>query len=174
MKGPGRSRKPVRQPGGLDWIKKRPVPIINVLIADSDRKSRAACIRTLQGVRGVRIVGEAATGLEAVSATAKLKPRVVLLDLELSSEFGASLIAVVRRKSSRTRVILLVGRASEERILEALSHGAVGCVTKKNIERFLPEALEAVSSGEAWMSRKLIPKIMDRLADFTARAEGRG
>ena len=33
MKGPGRSRKPVRQPGGLDWIKKRPVPIINVLIA---------------------------------------------------------------------------------------------------------------------------------------------
>ena len=71
MKGSGRSRKPVRQPGGLDWIKKRPVPIINVLIADSDRKSRAACIRTLQGVRGVRIVGEAATGLEAVSATAK-------------------------------------------------------------------------------------------------------
>ena len=98
---------------------------------------------------------------------------ICLLDLELSSEFGATLIAVVRRKSSRTRVILLVGRASEERILEALSHGAVGCVTKKNVARFLPEALEAVSSGEAWMSRKLIPKIMDRLADFTARAEGR-
>ena len=46
-------------------------------------------------------------------------------------------------------------------------------MTKKNVARFLPEALEAVSSGEAWMSRKLIPKIMDRLADFTARAEGR-
>jgi DNA-binding NarL/FixJ family response regulator len=168
-----RSTKQRRERGGLDWVKKRQIPVINVLIADPDRKSRAACLRALYGVRGVRVVGEAATGLEAVSATAKLKPRVVLLDLELSSEFGASLISVVRRKSARTRVILLVGRASEERILEALSHGAVGCVTKKDTERFLPEALEAVSSGEAWMSRKLIPKIMDRLADFTARAEGR-
>ncbi len=168
------STKRRRERGGLDWVKKRPIPVINVLIADSDRRSRAACLRAVQSVRGVRVVGEAATGLEAVSATAKLKPRVVLLDLELSSEIGPSLIAVLRRKSARTRVILLVGRASEERILEALSHGAVGCVTKKNISRFLPEALEAVSSGEAWMSRKLIPKIMDRLADFTARVEGRG
>ncbi|HEY3174112.1 MAG TPA: response regulator [Thermoanaerobaculia bacterium] len=172
MKRAGRSTKRRRERGGLDWVKKRQSPVINVLIADSDKASRAACLRALHSMRGVRVVGEAATGLEAVSATAKLKPRVVLLDLELSSEFGASLIAVVRRKSARTRVILLVGRASEERILEALSHGAVGCVTKKNISRFLPEALEAVSSGEAWMSRKLIPKIMDRLADFTARAEG--
>ena len=173
MKRSGRSTKQRRERGGLDWVKKRQIPIITVLIADPDKKSRAACVRALHGVRGVRVVGEAATGLEAVSATAKLKPRVVLLDLELSSEFGASLISVVRRKSARTRVILLVGRASEERILEALSHGAVGCVTKKDTERFLPEALEAVSSGEAWMSRKLIPKIMDRLADFTARAEAR-
>jgi len=173
MKRAGRSTKQRRVRGGLDWVKKRQIPVISVLIADPDKKSRAACVRALHGVRGVHVVGEAGTGLEAVSATAKLKPRVVLLDLELSSEFGASLISVVRRKSARTRVILLVGRASEERILEALSHGAVGCVTKKDTERFLPEALEAVSSGEAWMSRKLIPKIMDRLADFTARAEGR-
>ena len=173
MKRAGSLTKQRRERGGLDWVKKRQIPIITVLIADPDKKSRAACVRALHGVRGVRVVGEAATGLEAVSATAKLKPRVVLLDLELSSEFGASLISVVRRKSARTRVILLVGRASEERILEALSHGAVGCVTKKDTERFLPEALEAVSSGEAWMSRKLIPKIMDRLADFTARAEAR-
>jgi DNA-binding NarL/FixJ family response regulator len=173
MKRAGRSTKRRRERGGLDWVKKRPVPVINVLIADSDKRSRAVCVRTIHSVRGFRVVGEAATGLEAVSATAKLKPRVVLLDLELSSEFGASLISVLRHKSARTRVILLVGRASEERILEALSHGAVGCVTKKNIARFLPEALEAVSSGEAWMSRKLIPKIMDRLADFTARAEGK-
>ncbi len=172
MKRAERSTKRRRERGGLDWVKERPVPVINVLIADSDTRSRAACVRAIHSMRGVRVVGEAATGLEAVSATAKLKPRVVLVDLELSSEFGASLIAVLRRKSARTRVILLVGRASEERILEALSHGAVGCVTKKNISRFLPEALEAVSSGEAWMSRKLIPKIMDRLADFTARAEG--
>jgi DNA-binding NarL/FixJ family response regulator len=152
--------------GGLEWVKRRRLPSVSILIADSDKASRAAATRAIQSLRGMRVVGEARTGIEAVSMTGKLKPRVVLLDLNLSSEFGASLISVLRRKSSRTRVILLVGQAPENRILEALSHGAVGCVSKRNIARFLPEALEAVAAGEAWMSRTLIPKIMDRLAAF--------
>lgn len=46
-------------------------------------------------------------------------------------------------------------------------------MTKKDMSRFLPEALEAVAAGEAWMSRKLIPKIMDRLAAFTALVESK-
>jgi DNA-binding NarL/FixJ family response regulator len=165
-------RAPPRKRGNLDWVKKRPLPIVNILIADRDKATRAAATRVINSLRGMRIVGEAKSGLEAVSAVARLKPRVVLLDLALSSEFGAALVSVLRRKSARTRVILLVGRAPEAKILEALSHGAVGCVNKKDLARFLPEALVAVSSGEAWMSRRLIPKIMDRLAAFTARAEG--
>lgn len=170
---PSKRRTPGRRTrGSLDWVRKRPIPVVNILIADRDRATRAAATRVIQSLRGMRIVGEAKSGLEAVSATARLKPRVVLLDLKLSTEFGATLVSVLRRKSARTRVILLVGRAPEAKILEALSHGAVGCVTKKDLARFLPEALVAVSSGEAWMSRKLIPKIMDRLAAFTARAEG--
>ena len=171
MKRRKATRTSKRRRGSLDWVKKRPLRVVSILIADSDKAARAAVARAIQPLRGMRVVGEAQTGLEAVSATARLKPGVVLLDLELSSEFGATLIAILRRKSARTRVILLVGRASESRIIEALSHGAVGCVTKKDVARFLPEALEAVASGEAWMSRKLIPKIMDRLAAFTARAE---
>jgi len=166
-----KARASGRKRGSLAWVAKRPHQVVTILIADPDKAGRAACVRAIQRLRGMRVVGEAQTGLEAVSATARLKPRVVLLDLNLSSEFGATLIAILRRKSARTRVILLVGRASESRIIEALSHGAVGCVTKAEIARFLPEALVAVSSGEAWMSRKLIPKIMDRLAAFTAPAE---
>lgn len=167
-----KQRVAVRRKGGnIDWVKKRPMPIVNILIADRDKATRAAATRVINSMRGMRIVGEAQSGLEAVSATARLKPRVVLLDLKLSTEFGAALVSVLRRKSARTRVILLVGRAPEAKILEALSHGAVGCVNKKDLSRFLPEALIAVASGEAWMSRKLIPKIMDRLAAFTTRAE---
>jgi DNA-binding NarL/FixJ family response regulator len=159
-----------RERGGMEWVKKRPIPVVSILIADSERASRNAATRVIQSLRGMRIVGEATTGHEAVSATARLKPRVVLLDLQLSSEF-ASLISVLRRRSARSRVILLVGRASEDRIVEALSHGAVGCVTKKEIPLFLSKALEAVAAGEAWMSRKLVPKIVDRLAEYTARAK---
>jgi DNA-binding NarL/FixJ family response regulator len=167
------ANKTGRERGGMDWVKKRPVPVVNILIADSERASRSAASRVIQSLRGMRVVGEAQTSHEAVSATARLKPRIVLLDLQLSSDFGATLISVLRRRSSRSRVILLVGRASEDRIVEALSHGAVGCVTKKEIPLFLPKALEAVAAGEAWMSRKLVPKIVDRLAGFTAHPRKR-
>jgi two-component system, NarL family, response regulator DevR len=166
-------RAPARKEIVLDWVRKRPIPVVNVFIADADRATRQACARVLQSMRGMRLVGEATSAMEAVSAIARQKPRVALLDLKLSSEFGGALVSIVRRKSSRTRVILLAGRAPEATILEALSHGAVGCINKREISRFLPEALVAVSSGEAWMSRRLIPKIMDRLAAFTARAEAR-
>ncbi|HEX9150033.1 MAG TPA: response regulator, partial [Thermoanaerobaculia bacterium] len=105
-----------RKRGSLDWVRKRPLPIVSVLIADRDKATRAAATRVIQSLRGMRIVGEAKSGLEAVSATARLKPRVVLLDLKLSSEFGATLVSVLRRKSARTRVILLVGRAPEAKI----------------------------------------------------------
>ena len=160
------AKKTAKRGAGLEWVKRRRLPSVSILIADSDKASRAAAARAIQSLRGMRVVGEAGTGIEAVSMTGRLKPRVVLLDLNLSSEFGASLISVLRRKSSRTRVILLAGQAPVTRIIEALSHGAVGCVSKNNMARFLPEALEAVAAGEAWMSRKLIPKIMDRLAAF--------
>jgi DNA-binding NarL/FixJ family response regulator len=162
-----------REPGALLWVGRKAMPVTNVLIADREKATRAACVRVVRAQRRMRVVGEAQSGLEVVTATARLKPQIVLLDLKLSSEFGATLISVLRRKSARTRVILLVGRASEAKILEALSHGAVGYVKKNQIQRFLPEALHAVSSGEAWMSRRMIPKIMDTLAAFTARAEGR-
>jgi DNA-binding NarL/FixJ family response regulator len=166
-------KKAGRERGGMDWVKKRPIPVVSILIADPERASRAAATRVIQSLRGMRVIGEAQTGQEAVSATARLKPRVILLDLELSSEFGASLISILRRRSRRSRVSLLVGRASEDRIVEALSHGAVGCVTKKEIPLFLSKALEAVAAGEAWMSRKLVPKIVDRLAGFSARPKKR-
>jgi two-component system, NarL family, nitrate/nitrite response regulator NarL len=167
------SRRKSGRERGMDWVKKRPIPVVSILIADPERASRAAAARVIQSLRGFRIIGEAQTGQEAVSATARLRPRVILLDMDLSSEFGASLISILRRRSSRSRVILLVGRASEDRIVEALSHGAVGCVTKKEIPLFLSNALEAVAAGEAWMSRKLVPKIVDRLAGFSARPKKR-
>lgn len=90
-----------RRGADLEWVKRRRIPSVTILIADSEKASRAAAVRSIQPLRGMRVVGEAGTGLEAVSMTGRLKPRVVLLDLNLSSEFGASLISVLRR---RTRV----------------------------------------------------------------------
>lgn len=148
------------------------MPPITVVIADPDRARRATCLRLLQGAKGIRVVGEARNGLEAIAA-ARRRPRILFLDLNLSRSNGVSLLPVFRQKSPQTRAILLVGRVSEAHLLDALSHGARGYLENKALHTFLVKAVRTVDAGEAWVPRKMVAKIMEHLVQLTTRAEGR-
>lgn len=143
------------------------MPPITVFIADREQATRASCRRLLRPERGIRLLGEARSGLEAIAA-AKLKPRILLLDVNVSAGNGIALLRILRQKSPRTRVILLTRRASEVRILDLLSHGARGYLEKRLLRAFLPKAVRLVDGGQAWVPRKMVAKILDRLARLTA------
>ena len=141
---------------------------ITVLIADHDEARRAACERVLQPEKGIRVVGRAQNGLEALSATAKLKPRILLLGLNLLKRKKIVLLCALRQKSPRTKVILLTNHTPETRILEALSYGARDFLEEKVLSAFLPKAVRCVDAGEAWVPRKMVALIIERLARLTA------
>ena len=148
------------------------MPPITVIIAGHKKSGRAACLRLLQPEKGIRVVGEARNGLEVITAGARLKPRILLFHLDLSKGKKINLLRALRQKSPRTRVILLTRRVSKKPILEGLSHGARGYIQEKNITIFLPKAVRLVDAGEAWVSRKMVAQIINRLAWFTVRKEG--
>jgi len=141
---------------------------ITVLIADHDEARRAACARLLQPEKGIRVVGRAKSGLETLSATAKLKPRILLLGLNLLKRKKIGLIYALRQKSRRTKVILLTHHTPETRILEALSYGARGYLEERALRTFLVEAVRRVDAREAWMPRKMVARIIERLPRLTA------
>ena len=143
------------------------MPPITVVIADREKASRAACLRLLRPEKGIRVVGEARSGLEAIAVT-RLMPRILLLDVNMAAGNGVALLRILRQKSPRTKVILLTRRASEARILDVLSHGARGYLEKKVLRTFLPKAVRLVDAGQAWVPRKMVAKILDRLAHLTA------
>jgi len=143
------------------------MPPITVVIADREKASRAACLRLLRPEKGIRVVGEARSGLEAI-AVAKLRPRILLLDVHMAAGNGVALLRILRQKSPRTKVILLTHRASQARILDVLAHGARGYLDKKAFRTFLPKAVRLVDAGQAWVPRKMVAKILDRLAHLTA------
>jgi DNA-binding NarL/FixJ family response regulator len=143
------------------------MPVISIVIADRGRAGRAASRRLLEPEEDIRVVGEARSGLDAVAAVEKLKPSIMLLDLGLFDGDSTPLLPVIRRKSPRTRVLLLSDSAPDSRTLEALSHGARGYLDKATLNIYLSRAVRAVNAGEAWVPRKMVAKIIDRLARLT-------
>jgi DNA-binding NarL/FixJ family response regulator len=143
------------------------MPVISIVIADRGKAGRAASRRLLEPEKDIRVVGEARSGLDAATAAEKLKPSIMLLDLALVDGDGSALLPVIRRKSPRTRVLLLSDRTPDARTLEALSHGARGYLDKATLGTYLSRAVRAVNAGEAWVPRKMVAKIMDRLAQLT-------
>lgn len=146
------------------------MPPITVLIADDKKARRASCLSLLRNEQGIQVLGEAATALEAVALALKLKPRILLLGLDLLKGKDNLLLLTLRQKSPQTRIILLTRVAPEARILEALSHGARGYLEEKVLSTFLAKAVQCVDADEAWVPRKMVAKIIDRLARLTAKS----
>lgn len=136
---------------------------ISVVIADHDRKRSDACLRLLRLEKDIRVLGQAGSGLETLAATS-LKPQVLLLDLNLSRGSGSGLLPALRRSSPGVRIILVGGRTSKPRILEALGLGIHGYLERKLLPTFLVDAVRRVGAGQAWISRRLVTDIVDRLA----------
>jgi two-component system nitrate/nitrite response regulator NarL len=144
---------------------------IRIVIADHYKPTRTICLDLLQREQGMQVVGEARNGLEVISTLGKVKPRILLLNSNILNKKRTPLLQALRQKSPQTRVILIVRRVSEATILEALSYSVRGYLRESLITTFLPKTIRAVNTGEAWVPRKMVSKIIDRLTTLTIREE---
>jgi DNA-binding NarL/FixJ family response regulator len=133
---------------------------ITVVVADEERERRATCLRLLEADRGIRVVREAETAAETL-ASARLAPRILLVDAKLAMRGGAPILPAFRRLSPSTKVIVLAGSSSGAAVLPALALGAQGCLNRRMMRPLLPKAVRKVAGGEPWISRKLLPRIIE-------------
>lgn len=142
-------------------------PITVAIAAQAHR--RASCRRLLEREDGIALLGEARPGPESVAALARLRPRVLLLDFARTRLDTLARLAEIRRRTPRTKVILLTTRqTSDALILEALHRGARGYLDAAAAPAFLAKAVRAVHAGEAWVPRRMGPKIHDRVTRLAA------
>ena len=143
------------------------MPLITVVIADSDTRRLGVCVRLLGGVRGIKVVATAGTVRETIE-TAVHQPHILLLDLKMTQANEAATLPLLRAKSPRTQIILLTGQASDAHVLAGISQGARGYLDAKLLKRFLVKAVRAVAAGESWVSRAMVGKLIDQLARLMA------
>jgi DNA-binding NarL/FixJ family response regulator len=141
---------------------------ITVLVADRRRAASVPFLRRLRDDPALRIVGEARTGGEMVAVTSALKPRVLLLGDSVRHGDLHVALALVRRKSRRTRVIVVGHDPSGSALLEAAVHGARGWLATTSTPGVVSKAIRAVAGGQAWLPRRLAADVLARLGGDAA------
>jgi DNA-binding NarL/FixJ family response regulator len=136
---------------------------VRVLLADSQGLVRAGFRALLEATERISVVGEAASGEEAIALAHRLRPDVALIDATLP---GLDSVQATRQISSQSRaaVILLIASQDDEHSLPALRAGATGLLLKDTEPAELVRAVETLAQGDALLSPRLTRRLIAELA----------
>jgi DNA-binding NarL/FixJ family response regulator len=143
---------------------KRSQPI-RIVIADDHPIFRDGLRRLLEAESGLKVIGEACDGAEAVQLARQLKPDILLLDLAMPRHPGLEALREMSTGSGQNavRVILLTAAAEKNQIVEALQLGARGVVMKDSATQLLLKSIHTVMSGEYWVGRESVSNLVQYL-----------
>jgi DNA-binding NarL/FixJ family response regulator len=138
-------------------------PAIRVLLADSQGLVRAGFRLLLEAAEHISVVGEAASGEDAVAIAHRLRPDVALIDAALP---GLDSLQATRQiaSGSRVAVVLLIASQDDEHSLPALRAGATGLLPKDTEPAELVRAVETLARGEALLPPRLTRRLIAELA----------
>lgn len=136
---------------------------IRVLVVDDQALVRAGFSMILEAEPDIDVVGEAADGLEAVSAARNLNPDVVLMDVRMPNLDGIAATRVICEETPvATRVLMLTTFDLDEYVYEALRAGASGFLLKDVPPERLAAAIRAVASGESLLASSVTRRLIER------------
>ena len=137
---------------------------IRVLIVDDHAVVRQG-LRTFLGMLpDIQIVGEAASGAEAVAAQEKAQPDVILMDLVMPEMDGVEATRRIRSARPDAKIIVLTSFAEEDKIFPAIRAGAAGYLLKDVKPTELAETIRAVARGESRLAPDVTRKILSGIA----------
>lgn len=121
--------------------------VIQILIVDDHPVVREGLVAMLSTQSDMQVVGEAGTAEEAIAQVARLKPDIVLMDLELPDSDGPRAIRRVRSILPDAKVIVLTAYDTDDRVLSAASAGVHGYLLKGIPRENLFAAIRMVYQG---------------------------
>jgi DNA-binding NarL/FixJ family response regulator len=143
---------------------------IKVLIAEDHGIVREGLRLLLDLTSGLKVVGEASTGSEAVELAARLQPDVILMDIAMPTLNGFEATRQIRALSPDSKVLVLSAHSDEEYVEHFLSIGVAGYVVKQNSGQILVQAIREVAGGGTFFA----PSISERMQRLERTAFQRG
>jgi two-component system response regulator DevR len=134
-----------------------------ILLVDDHEVVRLGLKSLLERYPQFEVVGEAASGREAVEQTGLLRPDVVVMDIRLPGTSGIEACEEIVTRYPGTRVIMLTSYAEDEMLFSAIRAGASGYILKQIGAEDLVRALESVGRGEALLDPAVTQRVFQEV-----------
>jgi DNA-binding NarL/FixJ family response regulator len=138
--------------------------VIRVLMADDHVIFRQGVRKLLEDEDDISIVGEAANGNECVLMMAKVKPDILLLDLNMPDKDGLTVLEELNFDSLPTQVIVLTATEDDREAVRAMRLGARGIVLKQSASDLLVKSIRRVYGGEIWLDNRITAEVIKAFA----------
>ncbi|MDN4638950.1 response regulator transcription factor [Agreia sp. PsM10] len=140
--------------------------MIRVVVADDQQLIRAGFAALLASEADIDVVGEAATGAEAVELVTRLRPDVVLMDIRMPDGDGiwATRRIVADPENAATRIVIVTTFELDDYVVDAIRAGASGFLVKDTEPVELIRAVRVVAAGDALLSPGVTKRLLGRVA----------
>jgi DNA-binding NarL/FixJ family response regulator len=139
--------------------------VIKIVLADDQPLVRGGFRLILEGEEGVSVVGEASDGEEAVAAAQRLRPDVVLMDVQMPRVDGLEATRRIAQNAAiQARVLILTTFERDDYVFEALRAGASGFMLKNATPEDLVRAVRIVAAGEALLAPSITRRVIEDYA----------
>lgn len=142
---------------------------LRVMLVDDHALVRAA-VRQAITAPDVELVAETATAEEALETAPRIRPDVLLVDIDLPGMDGVDLVRELAPRLPRTRIVMLTVSSADHHLVDAMRYGAAGYLTKDLAPDALLRAVRSAHAGELAMPRRLAARLVRRFVDVARRS----
>ena len=142
---------------------------IRILLVDDHAVLRAGLRALLEAESDLEVVGEAATGEDAIEEARKLRPDIAIMDLSMPGLGGLEATRRIAALNLGVKVLVLTVHAEEEYLFPVLEAGGSGYVTKTSADRELISAIRTVARGDVFLYPHAATLLLER---YQAQEEG--
>lgn len=136
---------------------------IRVMLADDHILMRQGIRQLLEFDDSIKIVGEVSNGEQCIDMIYKVKPHVLLLDINMPVKNGIEVLNEIRNKKLNIKVLILTVHNEIDYLLKAMDMGVNGYILKESDFSELKKAIDTVMSGETYIQPSLIPVLNNRM-----------
>ena len=135
-----------------------------IVVADDHKIVREGLVKLLETREDFEVIGEASDGEEAVNLVLEKEPDIVLMDIWMPRLSGIDATRRIGKRGSSAKVLVLSMHESRTYVEQVLRAGAAGYVVKSSAACDLLQAIDAVNTGQSYLSPTITQQVVDAIA----------